>query len=127
MDTTMFLAQLWGPVMLAMGIGFFVSREYYVKIYRDIEKAPFAALLFGMAGMAAGIAHVLAHNVWEGMPQILITLFGWALLLKGASFTIWPRIADKAGDWAVDSKLVPVVGVVLIAVGAYITWFAYLA
>jgi len=43
-------------------------------------------LLFiaGLLGMTAGLAIVLSHNVWSGgaLP-IVVTLFGWASLLKG--------------------------------------------
>jgi hypothetical protein len=43
-------------------------------------------LLFiaGLLGMTAGLAIVLSHNVWSGgaLP-VLVTLFGWAALIKG--------------------------------------------
>ena len=39
METTLFLAKLWGPAILAVGIGVFFSRSYYIKIYRDLEKS----------------------------------------------------------------------------------------
>jgi len=43
-------------------------------------------LLFvcGLMGVSAGLAIVLAHNVWSGgaLP-IIVTLFGWASLIKG--------------------------------------------
>ena len=46
METTLFLAKLWGPAILAVGIGVFVSRNYYIKIYLDLEKDALAVLLF---------------------------------------------------------------------------------
>src|SRR3989344_4965302 len=127
MDTTIYLAQIWGPVMLAVGIGMFVSRNYYIKLYRDIDKAPFAALIFGMAAMATGIAQVAAHNVWDTGPQIIISLLGWGLLLKGALFTAWPDLVDLMGDWAVYSKLIPIAGAAVLVLGAYVTWIGYFA
>jgi len=127
MDTTIYLAQIWGPVMLAVGIGMFVSRNYYIKLYRDIDKAPFAALIFGMAAMATGIAQVAAHNVWDTGPQIIISLLGWGLLLKGALFTAWPDFVDLMGDWAVYSKLIPIAGAAVLVLGAYVTWIGYFA
>ena len=43
-------------------------------------------LLFiaGLMGVSAGLAIVLTHNVWSGgaLP-IIVTLFGWASLIKG--------------------------------------------
>lgn len=44
METALWLAQLWGPVMFAVGAGIFVSRGYYPKIYRDLEKEALAVL-----------------------------------------------------------------------------------
>ncbi|MEK7187265.1 MAG: hypothetical protein AAB691_00260, partial [Patescibacteria group bacterium] len=87
MDITIQLAGIWGPVLLAVGIGFFVSTKYYAKIYRDLEKESLAVLIFGVAGMSAGIAHVSIHNLWETAPQIVISLIGWGRLVKSPKFT----------------------------------------
>ncbi len=127
MELTTFLAQLWGPVLVAIGFGFFVSRAYYVKIYRDLEQAPFAVLFFGMAAMAAGIAQILFHNAWTSAPEVVVTLLGWGLLIKGAICVVVPRIADRGGDWALDTKLVPSAGSIALLIGVYLTWFAYFA
>ncbi|HET6377663.1 MAG TPA: hypothetical protein VFG05_05070 [Methylocella sp.] len=41
-------------------------------------------LVLGMITLAAGLALVLAHNIWSGgaLP-IVITLFGWVTLARG--------------------------------------------
>ena len=127
MDITLFLAQLWGPVILAVGIGVFVSRTYYIKIYRDLEKDTLAVLLFGMVAMTAGIAHILFHNVWDTFPQVLVSLLGWGLLIKGTFFIIAPKLVDKAGDSWINMKLIPFAGGSMLLIGAYLTWFSYLA
>jgi hypothetical protein len=127
MDITMLLAKIWGPLIIAVGLGVFVSRNYYIKIYSDLEKEALAVLIFGMVGMAAGIAQVLAHNTWETVPQIIISLLGWGLLLKGAAFAITPQLVDKSGDWAVSAKLIPFAGGFMFLVGAYLSWVGYFA
>lgn len=126
METTLFLAQIWGPVILAVGIGIFVSRDYYVKIYRDLEKEKFAALVFGMMALAGGTAHIVAHNTWSTLPEIVVSLLGWGLFVKGAVLTIAPKLADKAGDWTVKSKLIPAAGGFAILAGVYLSWLGYL-
>ena len=80
-----------------------------------------------MAGIAAGIAQVSFHNVWDTMPQVIVSLLGWALIVKAAVFAIAPNIVDQWGDWAADSKLIPVAGAFVLIIGAYLSWFAYLA
>lgn len=127
MDSTLFLAQIWGPVIMAMGLGMYMSRAYYVKVYQDIDKNVFAALIFGMVAMAVGIAQVLYHNVWGSFPEILISILGWGTLVKGALFILMPNFVDKMGDRWISMKLHPISGAITLIFGAYLTWFAYLA
>jgi hypothetical protein len=126
METTIFLAQIWGPVIFAVGLGIFVSRDYYIKIYRDLEKEKFAALVFGMMAIAAGAAHIGVHNTWGTLPEIVISFLGWALFAKGAVLAIAPKFADKAGDWTVKSKMVPSAGGFALLIGVYLSWLGYL-
>lgn len=127
METTTFLASIWGPIALAAGIGMYASRPYYVRVYREIERVPFALIMFGMFALAFGIIHVQAHNVWSSLPASLVSLFGWGLVIKGALSLVVPKIADKAGDWWANTKLIPLVAVILLVLGAYLSWFAYFA
>lgn len=127
MDITTLLAQIWGPIMVALGLGFFFSRAIYIKVYRDLEKVPFAVIVFGMFAMAAGIVHVMVHNVWDTFPQMLVSIFGWTLLIKGVICMVFPGFADQSGNWAVSAKIVPLSGTIALVLGLYLSWFAYLA
>lgn len=127
MENTIFLSQLWGPTILAVGVGVFVSRQYYVGIYRDLEKSPLAVLLFGMIGMMLGIVHVMAHTSWISLADSIVTILGWGLLVKAALFLVAPGFVDKAGDAWADMKLIPVAGTLMLVVGAYLTWIGYFA
>jgi uncharacterized protein YjeT (DUF2065 family) len=127
MDITTFLASLWGPIILAVGVGVFTSPSYYKKIYRDLENDTLAMLVFGMVAMAVGIMQVQAHNLWDTLPQILISLLGWAVLVKGAAFILAPKFVDKAGDTWVNLKLIPFAGAAMLLLGGYLTYLAYFA
>jgi len=127
MDITIFLAQIWGPIILAVGIGVFTSRSYYLQIYRDLEKETLAVLCFGMFGMAIGIIQISVHNIWDTFAQGFVSFLGWALLLKATLFIVAPRFVDKSGEWAANLKLVPVSGGLMLLLGAYLTWLGYLA
>lgn len=127
MDITTLLAQIWGPIILAVGLGVFTSRAYYVKIYRDLEKETLAVLCFGMFGMALGIIHINIHNAWETFSQGLVSFLGWALLLKSTVFIVAPRVVDRSGDWAASAKLVPLAGLLALLCGSYLSWLGYIA
>lgn len=121
MEITTFLMQLWGPTLLAIGIGFFTSRKYYIKIYRDLEKQAFASFIFAIIAIPAGIAQILAHNVWGSFAEGVISILGWGLLIKGIIFAIAPRFADSAAEKESKTKLIPVAGFLMIVLGAYLT------
>lgn len=127
MNPTSLLAQLWAPTLLAVALGIFVSRKYYLKTYRDLQKETLAVLLFGMVTIPAGIAHIHYHNVWTTFPEGVISLLGWGLLVKGLVFAIAPGLVDKAGDFEADSKLVPIAGALILIAGTYLAWVGFFA
>ncbi|MBY0294341.1 hypothetical protein K2Q08_03355 [Patescibacteria group bacterium] len=124
---TTLLAQVWGPILVAIGLGFFFSTKYYVSIYRDLEKESFAVLFFGMFAMAGGIVHVMLHNTWTTLPQIIVSLLGWSLLIKGVICVTFPKLADRGGDWALSTKIVPAAGGISLLLGVYLSWISYFA
>ncbi|QQS23268.1 hypothetical protein IPM19_01745 [bacterium] len=126
MENTTFLAQLWGPAMLAVGLGMLVSRKYYANLYRDLEKNSLAVLIFAMSAIAVGVAQIMYHNVWGTFPEIVISLLGWGTMIKGLIFAIVPGILDPLGDWEADSNLIPVAGGFAMLVGAYLTAIGFL-
>lgn len=125
MDITVFLAQIWGPILLALGFGIFNSRKHYLRIYRDLEKEALAVLIFGLFGTAFGILHIGLHNAWNTLPQILVSFLGWGLLVKGLLFIVAPRLVDRGGDWEAKSGFLPVVATAVLILGAYLTWIGY--
>jgi hypothetical protein len=126
MQTTIFLAQIWGPVILAVGVGMFISREYYIKIYRDLDKETTASLLFGMVLMAVGIVSILFHNTWGTLPEFLISLMGWGALLKGVFFIVTPSTVDRMGEYWVSKNCLNISAIAAIAIGFYLTYISYL-
>lgn len=127
MDTTLILSALWGPILFLIGVGMLGSTRFYLSIYKDLEREPLAVLTFGLFSTAFGILHVLAHNVWTTVPQIIISVLGWGLLLKGAAFIATPRLVNSGAGWAAAKHIVPIAGSFMVLLGAYLSWFAYLA
>lgn len=125
MDITVFLAQLWAPVLLALGVGMFVSPSYYKRLYRDLEKETLALVTLAIVLIMGGTAHILAHNVWDSLATAVVSLLGWGAFLKGITFAVAPRFVDRKGNWAVKAKIVPTIGVVLIVLGTYLALVGY--
>jgi uncharacterized membrane protein len=126
-DTTLFLAQLIGPTMLAVGLGIFFSRNYYTKVYRNLENETLAVLMSGIAALVIGIVMVMNHNIWNGFVAIVVTLVGWLSIAKGLVLIIIPRTLDRVGDKLSGTAFFPFIGGAYALLGAFISYAAYLA
>jgi hypothetical protein len=62
----------------------FAHAQATVEIMKAIIRDRPLLFICGLIGVTVGLAIVLAHNVWSGgVLPILVTLFGWASLIKG--------------------------------------------
>jgi hypothetical protein len=89
---TIFLSRLLGLFLLAVSLSLFLRRpELLVVMSALIQNAPLL-LILSMAALAAGLAIVLSHNIWSGgaLP-VVVTLFGWIILLRGLLLLILPH------------------------------------
>jgi len=96
-------------------------------MFREVGKETVALLLSALIAIAGGVAQILAHNIWVSFPEILISLFGWILLVKGGVLAIFPKLAGKVGRRFLKiPAAIITAGVVTLILGIYITWFGFL-
>jgi len=95
--TTIFLGRLLGLYLVAISAGMLANRRRTLATLDEMARSGPWMLLSGMVATAAGLAVVLGHNVWSGgaLP-VVVTLMGWAALLKGVALLLVPseRMAD---------------------------------
>ncbi len=125
-SVTISIAQFIGPVLLAVGLGIFFSRNYYTKIYRNLEQETLAVYIGGITTLVAGIAIVLHHNVWTSLLTGIVSAIGWLCVLKGLILIISPKTAEYFGDKVSGAKFFSFLAVVAMALGAYLTYFVYM-
>jgi hypothetical protein len=62
----------------------FAHSQATVEIMKAIIQDRPLLFISGLMGVTAGLAIVLVHNAWSGgVLSLLVTLFGWASLIKG--------------------------------------------
>lgn len=122
---TILIAKFVGPVILAVGVGIFLSRNYYIKVYRNLENETLAVLMGGISILVAGIAIVLNHNMWDSFAAGLISFLGWMSVLKGVLLIMMPKTVDMFGDMVANSKFFSVTAVLATVCGVYVTYIAY--
>lgn len=126
MPTSIFLAKLIGPILLAIGLGLLANGAAYRKLTNEFLHSRALICLSGLISMAAGLAVVLTHNVWTADWRVLITLLGWLALIGGALRLIVPQELQTIGKWfTARSAAFTTAGAVWLAVGAVLSFFGY--
>lgn len=83
-------------------------------------------LISGVLAMSAGLAIVNSYNVWKVDWSLIITLFGWALTLGGASRIIMPDLVGNIGRSMTASFRATIIsGIVWLILGIFLTIKGY--
>ena len=91
MSLTLFLAQFIGWMLLAVGASLLFQGKVFIRALSDITENRTTLFMVGMALYLGGVAIVLTHNIWRGgVLTVVVTLIGWALILRGAASMFMP-------------------------------------
>jgi hypothetical protein len=120
------IAGLIGPLLAALGCAMLVNREIFPVIIDQISHDYGLILLSGILLLLAGIAIVRVHNVWSGGWQVIVTILGWLAILGGLARMWMPQMAGPvANTFTGGPAALLVAGVVLIALGGFLSYKAY--
>ena len=68
-----------------------IRRQAIVEAVTVLLQNPSMTLILGVITLAAGLAMVLAHNIWSGSAlAVVVTLVGWMALIKSLFFLFLP-------------------------------------
>ena len=89
--TTVLLGRLLGLYLIAIAVAMLASRRRALATLDEMARSGPWMLFSGIVATAASLAIVLGHNVWSGGAlTVVVTLSGWAALLKGVSLLLVP-------------------------------------
>ena len=77
MDTSLFLARLFGPMLVVLAIGLLARQDSWRAMANDFVASRPLLFLSGFLTLLGGLAVVNTHNVWEGGWPVIITILGW--------------------------------------------------
>jgi hypothetical protein len=126
MLTSVFLAMLIGPIFLAVGFGLIANSAVYKQLAAEFVASRALIYLSGLLLMTAGIAMVLAHNVWTTDWRVLVTLLGWLAAIGGAVRIVMPQGTQAVGRRVLEHPRGLTFGaLVWLAIGAILCFFGY--
>ncbi len=104
MDLSMFLAQIFGLFYVLIGIAFIARPKHYYKVFRKLLKNSSMKFVLSMMAFAVGFSMIAYHNIWEWHWRVIITIIGWAALLKAILYMLFPGRMKDLGYYVVRSR-----------------------
>jgi hypothetical protein len=128
MQTSLFIAKLLGPMLVVVGVALLTRPEAFRALLREFIGSGVLLYMAGFFGLLGGLALVLVHNVWALDWRLLITLIGWATLIRALVTIFWPQGIVSIGAKLIELKwLLTAAAVVDLIIGAVLSYFGYLA
>lgn len=126
-DTTLLVSQLAGPTMMVFALGMFMNKKHFIKAMKSLDKEPLFIVITGAISMVVGLAIVLNHNVWSTAPEVIVSLIGWLSVVKGAWHVLFPDALVKFVKKLANEGFLNFDGLLALALGGYMSWWAFLA
>ena len=128
MNATLFIARMFGLYIIIMGTILLCRRNIFIKFMEDFSKNYAVSFLTGIITLIIGLAIVLTHNIWVMNWTVIITLVGWAALIKGVWFLAFPDSISKFASFYSEAKVFGVIhAIIALLFGAYLTYMGFFA
>jgi len=122
---TLFLSKLIGLYCILAALSMMIRRQATLETVTALLQNPSMMLILGVITLAAGLAMVLAHNIWSGGALVVVvTLVGWITLIKSLFFLFLPPQMEPEfflGQLHYQ-QLFYLYGAISLALGVYLTY-----
>lgn len=125
MDTSIFLAQVFGLYFLIAGIALLVRPQAMQSLMKVLNTRTYVYMT-GFVALLIGVPLVLIHNVWDGSWRVIITVLCWLALLKGVARLYAPAaVADWVEGLAKNKGMMQILIIIMVILGAYLTYVGF--
>jgi hypothetical protein len=82
----------------------------------------------GLLAFLGGVAILNGYHAWTADWRVIVTIFGWVLVIAGVLRIVVPALAAAAGIGLYSgSYAMAVVGVIVLVIGAFLSFRGYWA
>lgn len=128
MENAVALAAVMGPVYVMVGLSVLLYAKSWQSLLDKWGKDHYSAFTLMLAYAVLGLIVVRMYNVWEGNVWVLVTLTGWAMLLKAVVYFLLPGSTIKSlMALGKNMGLMYLGGLVATVVGAVLSYQVYFA
>jgi len=119
-----YLAEIWGISIVVIALALLLNESYLKRLFASMQNED-NLFLWGFVTFIIGIAMVLAYNIWSKDWQVIVTILGWASLLKGLYILFLPKMTISLVKKMGNQQWLPIALVIAIFFGLALTYFGF--
>ena len=126
MELSNFLANVFGISIIAVSLSLLSYPKIIKKIFESMQNEP--TLFFtGVVSFVIGISMILTHNIWVYDWKVIVTILGWAILLKGVIRLFLPDMVMGIARRMKNSQWITFILVLNVIFGCVLVYFGFTA
>lgn len=120
MEVSIFLGKVIAIFMIIMALFMIVKRKSLKAFAQDIWKNEIGLLYMSVINIILGLLLVVAHQVWSADWRIVVTIFGWSVLIKGVCLLFWPERLKKFSKIMNSESYILIGAALWLVIGLYL-------
>ena len=122
----MLVAKILAIYLLAVGVGMLNGNINIKNLYASFEKSEGLLVISGFICIVLGFLLVQYHNIWVKDWTVLVTIVGWATLIKGVLLIAFPKTVMSIGKNFYKNNS-QALSYLVLALGAVLAYYSFIA
>ncbi len=114
-------------LMFIIGLSELIHAKLWARYTEELLESEHTVIMHTPFWLVFGLVIVNGHNIWEMSPPVIVTVFGWLMLVKCILVMMAPTPMLSIGRKMKSSRMMAlrISGVVMIALGTYVMLDTY--
>ena len=126
MSTVTSLAEVLGAVFVLVGLSMF-NKKSFMSAMTDLANSKGLSWTVGLVTFVAGVITVSLYNVWSSNWEVVITIVGWLMIIKGLFITLFPNISLPFYRKFASNSALTICAVIAVIVGVILFYLGLTA
>jgi len=126
-DITFIIARVFGPVLIIAGVLLITQTDRIVTAMMGFLANDTLLLLVGFLSLMIGLTLIALHQRWNNFSAIIISVLGWAFVLRGAAALLAPHFLHRGAEFILTHAVaLPIAGCVTALIGVWLAYAGYI-
>jgi hypothetical protein len=124
MQSSIIIAHILGIIFVVLGVSLFTNKKAVLALLEETTKNGAIMWTFGFLSLTMGAIVITFMDSWNSNVEILITILGWLMLLKGIALLILPSAVTSIYKNFKSGGVLIFGGVVVLIIGLVLMFSA---